>query len=128
MPKPSLPKPTDGELAILRALWSHGPSTVRDVFDALNRVQETGYTTVLKMMQVMTEKGLLKRDDSERTHIYEPRVAAEETQRQILSDLLDRAFDGSAKELVMQALSTKKTSAKELAEIRKLLDDIVAAK
>ncbi len=128
MPKPSLPKPTDGELAILRALWSHGPSTVRDVFDALNRVQETGYTTVLKMMQVMTEKGLLKRDDSERTHIYEPRVAAEETQRQILSDLLDRAFDGSAKELVMQALSTKKTSAKELAEIRKLLDDIEAAK
>ena len=128
MPKPSLPKPTDGELAILRVLWRRGPSTVRDVMEELNQVQETGYTTVLKMMQIMTEKRLLARDEAERTHVYEPRLAEEETQRQLLGDLLERAFDGSAKKLVMQALSAKKATPKELEEIRQLLDDIEGGK
>ena len=128
MPKPTFPKPTDGELAILRVLWRRGPSTVREVLDQLNQVQETGYTTVLKMMQIMTEKGLLARDDTDRTHVYEPRLAEEETQRQLLGDLLERAFNGSAKKLVMQALSTKKATSKELAEIRQLLDEIEGGK
>src|SRR5438876_911488 len=118
MPKSSLPKPTPGELAILRVLWRRGPSTVRAVLEELNQIQETGYTTVLKMMQIMTEKGLLARDDAGRTHIYEPRLPEEETQRQLLRDLLDSAFNGSAKKLVMQALSSKKASPRELAEIR----------
>jgi predicted transcriptional regulator len=124
MPKPNLPKPTGGELAILRVLWRRGPSTVRDVLEELNQVQETGYTTVLKMMQIMTEKGLLARDDADRTHVYEPRLAEEETQRQLLGDLIERAFNGSAKKLVIQALSTKKATRNELAEIRQLLDEI----
>ena len=124
MPKLTLPRPTDGELAILRVLWRRGPSTVRDVLEQLNEVQETGYTTVLKMMQIMTEKGLLARDDRDRTHVFEPRLAEEETQKQLLGDLLERAFNGSAKKLVMQALSAKKATPKELAEIRQLLDEI----
>jgi len=128
MPKPILPRPTDGELAILRVLWRQGPSTVREVLEELNRVQETGYTTVLKMMQIMTEKGLLARDDADRTHVYEPRLAEEETQKQLLGDLLERAFNGSAKKLVMQALSTRKATLKELAEIRQLLDEIEGGK
>ncbi len=124
MPKQILPKPTEGELAILRVLWRRGASTVREVLEDFNQAQETGYTTVLKMMQIMTEKGLLDRDDKDRTHVYSPRVAEEETQRQLLGDLLDRAFNGSAKQLVMQALSSKKASREELAEIRQLLNDI----
>jgi BlaI family transcriptional regulator, penicillinase repressor len=128
MPRPALPKPTDGELAILRVLWRRGPSTVREVLEELCKGQETGYTTVLKMMQIMTEKGLLARDDADRTHVYEPRLAEEETQRQLLGDLLERAFNGSAKKLVMQALSTRKASQKELIEIRQLLDEIEGGK
>ncbi len=128
MPKPILPKPTDGELAILRVLWRRGPSTVREVLDELSKSQETGYTTALKMMQIMTEKGLLARDEKDRTHVYEPRLAEEETQRQLLGDLLERAFNGSAKRLVMQALSTKKSTPQELAEIRQLLDEIEGGK
>ena len=128
MPKPSLPKPTEGELAILRVLWRRGHSTVREVLDDFNQAQETGYTTVLKMMQIMTEKGLLDRDDRDRTHVYKPRIAEEETQRQLLGDLLDRAFNGSAKKLVMQALSSRKASRTELAEIRQLLSDIEGGK
>jgi len=128
MRKPTLPKPTDGELAILRVLWGRGPSTVREVLEEISQYQETGYTTVLKMMQIMTEKGLLARDDADRTHIFEPRLAEEETQKQLLGDLLERAFNGSAKKLVMQALSTKKATAKELAEIRQLLDEIEGEK
>jgi len=128
MPKRTAPKPTNGELSILRVLWRRGPSTVREVRDELNEQQETGYTTVLKMMQIMTEKGLLERDDKDRTHVYRPRLAEGETQRQLLGHLLERAFNGSAKKLVMQALSTKKTSTKELAEIRQLLDELEGGK
>ena len=100
---PKLPHPTDGELAILRALWSRGPSTVREVQELLGA--DTGYTTVLKFMQIMTEKGLLRRDDSERSHVYAAALPEEATQRQLLGDLVERAFQGSAAKLVMQALS-----------------------
>ncbi|MBI4661619.1 MAG: BlaI/MecI/CopY family transcriptional regulator [Verrucomicrobia bacterium] len=122
MPKPSLPRPTDAELSILRVLWRRGPSTVRQVQDELG--DETGYTTVLKFLQIMTDKGLVTRDDSQHAHVYQARLAEEETQRQLVADLLDRAFSGSAKKLVVQALSAKKASAEELAEIRKLLDEM----
>ena len=122
MPKPILPRPTDSELSLLRVLWQRGPSTVRQVQEELG--EDTGYTTVLKFMQIMTEKGLVTRDESDRTHVYQARLSEEETQRQLISDLLERAFSGSAKKLVMQALSTKRASAAELAEIRKMLDQL----
>ena len=112
-------KPTDGELAILRILWSRGPSTVRQVAEALGR--ETGYTTALKLLQIMTEKGLVVRDERERTHVYQPACSEDETQRTLVSDLLKRAFGGSAAKLVLQALAGRKTSPEELAEIKKLL-------
>ena len=112
-------KPTDAELAILRVLWTRGPSTVRQVAEALGR--ETGYTTALKFLQIMTEKGLVVRDEADRTHIYEAAYTQHQTQRQLVTDLLDRAFDGSAAQLVLQALSTNKASPEELDEIRKLL-------
>jgi predicted transcriptional regulator len=124
MKKPSLPKPTDSELAILRVLWRLGPGTVRAVHDELNRTQETGYTTVLKMLQIMTEKGLVRRDESTRSHVYEPIGSEQQVQRQLVAHLLERAFGGSAQKLVLQALSTKKASPSELKEIRKLLDDM----
>lgn len=117
-------RPTDAELAILRVLWQHGPCTVRQVHEALSADRSTGYTTALKLMQIMTDKGLLDRDEEQRTHIYRPRVAAEETQRTLVRDLLDRAFAGAADQLVMRALSAKKVSADELARIRELLDEI----
>ena len=113
-------KPTDGELAILRVLWSLGPCTVRQVAEALGR--DTGYTTALKLLQIMTEKGLVLRDESERTHIYRAASTEDQTQRQLVTDLLDRAFGGSAATLVLQALATNKATPEELAEIRKLLD------
>jgi predicted transcriptional regulator len=113
-------KPTDAELAILRVLWERGPSTVRQVAEVLGR--ETGYTTVLKLLQIMTEKGLVARDESERTHVYEAASTEDQTQRQLVSDLLDRAFGGSAAKLVLQALAARKASPEELAAIRKLLD------
>jgi predicted transcriptional regulator len=112
-------KPTDAELGILRVLWSRGPSTVRQVAEALGR--EAGYTTVLKLLQIMTEKRLVVRDEAERTHIYEAAYTQDQTQRQLVTDLLDRVFDGSAAQLVLQALATNKTSPEELDEIRKLL-------
>ena len=112
-------KPTDAELAILRVLWTRGPSTVREVAWALDRA--TGYTTILKLLQIMTEKGLVVRDESARTHVYQPAYSEDETQRQLVADLLSRAFDGSAAKLVMQALASKKASPAELEEIRKLL-------
>lgn len=117
--KPSLPKPTNAEVAILRVLWARGPSTVRDVARAMGR--EAAYTTVLKLMQNMTEKGLVRRDESSRTHVYAAACSEEQTQRQLVSDLLERVFDGSAAKLVMQALAATKTSPEELAEIQKLL-------
>jgi predicted transcriptional regulator len=113
-------RPTDAELAILRVLWARGPSTVREVAQEMDR--ESAYTTILKFLQIMTDKGLVSRDESPRTHVYEAVLSEGETQRQLVRDLLDRAFDGSAAKLVMQALASKKTSRKELDEIRKLLD------
>ena len=117
-----LPRPTDAELSILRVLWSRGPSTVRDVNEQLNKHAPTGYTTVLKLLQIMIEKGLVVRDETERAHIYEARLSEQKTQRQLLGDLADRAFGGSAAKLVMQALSGRKTSAEDLSAIRDLLD------
>lgn len=121
-PKP--PKPTDAELAILRVLWQRGPSTVRDVWEQLNPRQETGYTNVLKMMQIMVEKGLVTRDESDRSHVYQAARSEEQTQRQVVGHLLERLFSGSAPKLVMQALATKRATPAELAEIRKLLDEM----
>ncbi len=121
MSKP--PRPTDAELAILRVLWERGPSTVRQVHDALNRARPTGYTTALKLLQIMTDKGLVRRDESDRTHVYQARLTEDETQRQLVTDLLDRAFGGSAMKLVMQALAAKKASPEEIAQIRKLLKE-----
>src|SRR5581483_7786791 len=115
------PRPTDAELAILRVLWERGASTVRDVHDELNRHTPTGYTTVLKLLQIMTDKGLVVRDQSQRAHIYEARYSEQKTQRQLLTDLADRAFGGSSDKLVMQALSGRKATPEELDEIRDLL-------
>ena len=103
------PRPTDAELAILRVLWARGPSTVRQVLDTLAEESGTGYTTVLKLLQIMTEKGLVARDESDRTHVYEARYGEADTQRQLVDDLLDRAFGGSAMQLVMSALSSRRT-------------------
>ncbi|HUJ14921.1 MAG TPA: BlaI/MecI/CopY family transcriptional regulator [Thermoanaerobaculia bacterium] len=116
------PRPTDAELAILRVLWDRGRCTVRDVHDDLNRHTPTGYTTVLKLLQIMTEKGLVVRDETQRAHIYEVRYSEQKTQRQLLSDLVDRAFGGSSAKLVMQALSGRKANQEELNAIRDLLD------
>jgi predicted transcriptional regulator len=113
-------KPTDAELAILRVLWTRGPSTVREVAETLGR--DTGYTTALKLLQIMTDKGLVSRDESSRTHIYEAAFGEDETKRQLVSDLLERAFNGSAASLVLHALAANKASPAELAEIRKMLD------
>lgn len=118
------PRPTDAELAILNVLWERGPSTVRDVHDALSRVQDTGYTTVLKLMQIMTDKGLVVRDESQRAHVYEARQSAQKTQRAMVTDLLEKAFGGSPAKLVMQALSARKASREEIDEIRKLLESM----
>ena len=115
-------KPTDAELRLLQVLWSLGPSTVREVHDAVN--DGTGYTTVLKLMQIMTEKGLVTRDESQRSHVYKAKHKAEQTQRSLVKDLAKRAFGGATNKLVMQALRAKKVSAKELAEIRELLDEL----
>jgi predicted transcriptional regulator len=123
MRRQGAPRPTDAELEILRVLWQNGPSTVRDVQEALNRNKPTGYTTVLKLMQIMTEKGLVRRDEGQRAHVYEARFAQEQTQQQLIGDLIERVFDGSAAKLLMQALATKeKTSSEELSEIRRVLD------
>ena len=123
MPKKRVaPRPTDAELEILNVLWQRGPATVREVHEELSARKPTGYTTVLKMLQIMTEKGLVERDESQRAHLYRARLAQDETQRQLLNDLLARAFDGSASKLVMQALSGRETSAEELGEIRAMLD------
>jgi BlaI family transcriptional regulator, penicillinase repressor len=114
--------PTEGELAILSVLWERGPSTVRDVHQILSRKNPTGYTTVLKLMQIMTEKGLVERDESRKAHIYRPRFSEERTQKSLVTDLLDKAFGGNPAKLVMQALSAKRTSDEDLVEIRKILD------
>lgn len=118
------PRPTDAELAILNVLWERGPSTVREVHDALSSTQDSGYTTVLKLMQIMTDKGLVVRDESQRAHVYTARSSAQKTQRQLLGDLIDRAFGGSPARLVMQALSATKASSEELSAIREMLDQM----
>ena len=124
MARTSLPRPTDAELEILRVLWERGACTVREVQEAIHATKPTGYTTVLKLMQIMTDKGLVRRDERQRAHVYEARLAQEQTQQQLVGDLLERVFNGSASNLVMQALATKKTSASELSEIRKRLDEV----
>jgi len=118
------PNPTAAELEILRVLWERGSGSVRDVQRAMNEVKPTGYTTVLKLLQIMTGKGLVTRDDTVRPQIYSARLPREQTQRKMLDDLAARAFGGSVKALVLQALAGRKTSARELAEIEKLLDRI----
>src|SRR5437868_9161116 len=122
--KPITPRPADAELAILSVLWERGPSSVRDVHDSLSSEQTTGYTTILKLLQIMTEKGLVVRDESQRAHIYEARYSEQKTQRQLLTDLMERAFGGSPAKLVMQALSSTKASAEELEKIRELLETL----
>ena len=122
MTRPSAPRPTDAELAILRIMWDRGPSTVRQVHDILGLERQAAYTTALKLLQIMTEKGLVERDERDRTHIYRARLSEETTQRQLVRDLVDRAFAGSASKLVMQALATKRASAEELRDIRKAID------
>jgi predicted transcriptional regulator len=120
----SKPKPTEAELAILQVLWRHGPCTVRQVHEELCKDKPSGYTTTLKLLQIMTGKKLVRRDESQRTHIYRAALREEETQRNLVDDLLQRAFGGSAQKLVMQALAHKKATPDELAEIRKLLDEL----
>jgi len=124
MARQQFPQPTDGELEVLRILWTNGPSTVKQVHEVVNKDRPTVYTTTLKVMQVMHEKGLLVRNDSKYRHIYRPALPEEKTQRQLVTDFLERAFSGSTEKLVMQLLSAKKMSAKERARIRKMLDEI----
>jgi predicted transcriptional regulator len=134
-----LPRPTDAELEILSVLWERGPSTVREVHEAIseNRAQQSdvrlqkqaakgavGYTTILKLMQIMTDKGLVRRDETERAHVYEARLPEEQTQRQLVGDLMNRVFAGSASKLVMHALSASKSSAEDLSKIREILDEL----
>lgn len=121
MPGPP-PRPTDAELEILTVLWSLGPSTVREVHEVITRRRAAQYSTILKFMQIMADKGLVLRDESPRAHVYRPARPREATQRQLAGDLLERAFSGSAKALLMGALSAKKASAQELADLRALLD------
>jgi predicted transcriptional regulator len=117
-------RPTDAELPILRVLWDLGPSTVREVFHALSKVRETGYTTVLKLMQIMTDKGLLERDSTVRPQVYRPARTQRQVQRQLVGDLADRAFSGSPGTLALQALSSRKTTPEEREQIRQLLDKL----
>jgi BlaI family transcriptional regulator, penicillinase repressor len=117
------PLPTEAELEILNILWTRGPSTVREVHTAL-RGKQTGYTTILKQMQVMAEKGLLMRSERFRSHVYEVRFPKEQTQKLLARNLLERAFEGSTRNLVLGALSSRKVSSAELAEIRRMLDEL----
>ena len=122
MTRPKQTGPTEREMEILRCLWQNGPSTVRQVNEAMNARQKTGYTTTLKLMQIMMDKGLLIRDDSQFKHLFEAAVSEESTQSQVVGNMLDRVFGGSTEKLVMQALSAKKVSKKDLAKIRELIE------
>jgi BlaI family transcriptional regulator, penicillinase repressor len=115
-------KPTTSELEILRVLWARGPSTVREVHDALTEKKAMGYTTVLKLLQIMTTKGTVRRNETQRAHVYESCLPAEQTKRQIAGDMLQRVFEGSASQLMMHALAGSKSSAEEIEELRQLLD------
>jgi len=117
-----IPRPTDAELIVLNALWQGGPSTVRQVHTVLSKTKNLGYTTVLKTLQVMAEKGLVTRDCSERSHVYTPTRTEDQTQRSLVDDLMSRAFGGSAMKLIMQALSARPASREDLTQIRELLD------
>jgi predicted transcriptional regulator len=117
------PKPTASELEILHILWERGPSTVREVHEALSTHKPVGYTSVLKLMQIMTAKGTVRRDEQQRAHVYEAVQPAEKTKRQLAADVLQRVFDGSASELMMHALAGRKTSKEEVEELRRLLDE-----
>ena len=123
MLKDPLQKPTASELEILRVLWARGPSTVREVHEALSEKKELGYTTVLKLLQIMTAKGTVRRDEGRRAHVYEACQPATETKRQLVGDVLQRVFEGSASELMIHALEGRRTSKKELEELRRLLDE-----
>lgn len=124
MAEPPIPKPTESELEILQVLWRHGPGTVRFVNDELNHKREVGYTTTLKLLQLMLEKGLVLRDDDARTHIYRAAVRQEETQSLLLDRFVEQAFGGSAMQLVLQALGGGRTSPAELEQIRNLLNEL----
>jgi BlaI family transcriptional regulator, penicillinase repressor len=124
MGRQRLPHPTDREIAILRILWDKGPSTVKQVNEAMNKDRATGYTTTLKLMQIMAEKGLVIRDESSFQHVYKPAISEENAQQQLVGNLLERAFSGSAEKLVMRALSAKKVSPEELSRIKKMLDEL----
>lgn len=124
--KHSLPKPTDAELGILQVLWRMREGTVKEVQEKLS--EGTGYTTVLKFLQIMTEKGLVRRNESQRAHVYQATLSEDETQRQLVSGLLKRAFGGSTSKLVLQALASKKASASELVEIRRLIEQLTKEK
>ena len=120
---PETPRPTDAELEILTVLWSRGPATVRDVHETIVKRRPAQYTTVLKIMQIMADKGLVRRNETQRAHVYEATKPREWTQRQLAGDLLTRAFNGSARSLMMGALSARKVSKQDLAELRQLLDE-----
>ena len=119
----SLQKPTAAELQILQVLWERGPSTVREVHEALQEEKALGYTTVLKLMQIMTTKGLVRRDENQRAHVYEAQQPAEKTKRQFAADVLQRVFDGSARELMLHALASQRSTRQEIEELRNLLDE-----
>jgi len=116
-------KPTAAELQILQVLWERGPSTVREVHAALQEEKALGYTTVLKLMQIMTTKGLVRRDENQRAHVYEAQQPAEKTKRQFAADMLQRVFDGSARELMLHALASQRSTRQEIEELRNLLDE-----
>jgi predicted transcriptional regulator len=123
MKQEPLQKPTASELEILRVLWERGPSTVREVHEALREKRDLGYTTVLKLLQIMTAKGTVRRNEEQRAHVYEACQPAMETKRQLVGDVLQRVFEGSASELMIHALEGRRTSKKELDELRRLLDE-----
>ena len=123
MERKTPPRPTDAELEILTVLWSRGPSTVREVHETIARRRPAQYTTVLKLLQIMDEKGLVRRDQTERAHVYEAARPREQTQRQLAGDLLQRAFEGSARGLMLGALAARKASRREIAELRQLLEE-----
>jgi BlaI family penicillinase repressor len=121
--KQSPQKPTASELEILRVLWSRGPSTVREVHDALREKKAVGYTSVLKFLQIMTEKGTVRRNESQRAHVYEACLPAAQTKRQLAGDMLQRVFEGSASQLMLHALAGRKSSQEEIEELRRVLDE-----
>jgi len=123
MTQPLQQKPTVAELEILQVLWTRGPSTVREVHEALSEKKPLGYTSVLKLMQIMTAKGLVRRDEAQRAHVYEAYQPAEKTKRQLAVDMIQRVFDGSARELMLHALADRPASKDEIEELRKLLDE-----